>query len=327
MKSSILLVATSALLAAASPIEKRAMTTTTVYEWETVIVTEGAPHPTLDSGKHHGRPSDKPKPKPESTYEALPPPPSVTPTPVTPTLYPTIIPTFTPQPTTVAPPPAPTTTYQAEPEPEPTSYEAEPMPTYSAAPPPPPVSSNPPVTPTPAPETPGDDMPSNALYHHNVHRANHSSPAMSWDDEIAGYAQNTANKCVFAHDMDQGRGGYGQNLAMWGTSSGAEELGDAGAIKMATTDMWYNGEFNLYNSQFYTSGPSMENFKGWGHFSQLLWAESTGLGCAVTLCPAGTMYASMPAWYMVCNYGPAGNVAGGYVENVKAPLGEAVMSA
>jgi hypothetical protein len=91
---------------------------------------------------------------------------------------------------------------------------------------------------------------------------------------------------------------------MWGTSSNAASLGAAGAIAMATTDMWYNGEFDLYSS-FYNSEPDMTNFLKWGHFSQLLWAGSTELGCAVKLCPAGTI-ASMDSWYMVCNYGPAG---------------------
>jgi uncharacterized protein YkwD len=39
------------------------------------------------------------------------------------------------------------------------------------------------------------------LYQHNIHRANHSAPNLEWDETLAQYAANTANGCVFAHDM------------------------------------------------------------------------------------------------------------------------------
>lgn len=171
------------------------------------------------------------------------------------------------------------------------------------------------------------DMASTALYAHNLHRANHSAPSMSWLDEIAGYAENTANTCKFAHDMDQGSGNYGQNIAMWATSDDAEALGEAGAIGMASHDMWYNGEVGLYLPSYYGEAtPDMSNFEAWGHFSQLVWKDSTSLGCYAKLCAKGTMYTDMAAWYMVCNYRPAGNVGGSYGDNVLTPLGEATVT-
>lgn len=39
------------------------------------------------------------------------------------------------------------------------------------------------------------------LYHHNIHRANHSVAAMEWDATLAQYAHNSASKCVWEHDM------------------------------------------------------------------------------------------------------------------------------
>ncbi|KAI0475991.1 PR-1-like protein [Xylariaceae sp. FL0804] len=171
-----------------------------------------------------------------------------------------------------------------------------------------------------------DDMQTAAINQHNLHRANHSAPEMTWNSEIAGYAALTAQKCVFAHDMDEGNGGYGQNIAMWAQTSGAEALGDAGAIKMATTDMWYNGEFENYQQSYYgLPTPPMGDFEAWGHISQLLWKSSTELGCATQFCAKGTMYSDMDAWYMVCNYGPPGNVANDYGTNVLKPLGEPVV--
>ncbi|KAI0878001.1 CAP domain-containing protein [Hypoxylon argillaceum] len=171
-----------------------------------------------------------------------------------------------------------------------------------------------------------DDFQSAALYHHNIHRSNHSSPEVSWNSEIAQYAANTAKTCVFAHDMTQGSGGYGQNIALWGVSSGAEQLGAAGAVKMATTDMWYDGEFNAFLPSYYGQAtPDMSNFESWGHLSQLVWAGSTTVGCAVQYCPRGTSYATLDAWFTVCNYSPPGNVGGAYAKNINRPKGDAAV--
>ncbi|KAJ8121965.1 hypothetical protein ONZ43_g1718 [Nemania bipapillata] len=168
-----------------------------------------------------------------------------------------------------------------------------------------------------------DDFQSTALYHHNIHRANHSSPEMSWNAEIAGYAAITAKTCVFKHDMDEGKGGYGQNIALWGVSSGAEKLGESGAVKMAATDMWYDGEFNAFLPSYYGQDtPDMSNFESWGHMSQLVWAGSTTVGCAVQYCPRGTAYATLDAWFTVCNYSPPGNVGGAYAKNINRPKGD-----
>lgn len=132
---------------------------------------------------------------------------------------------------------------------------------------------------------------------------------------------------------------------MWGLSSGAEKLGESGAIKLATTDYWYNGEFNSFPLDFYgltNPGGSLDN---WGHFTQLIWKATEQLGCAVEFCPDGTMLPGMDTWYMVCNYKPAGtlklfhsvyllmlmiypgNMGGTYAENVLKPLGEAMVLA
>lgn len=45
------------------------------------------------------------------------------------------------------------------------------------------------------------DFVSTALYHHNIHRANHSVSDMTYNDTLAGYAATVAAKCVFAHDQ------------------------------------------------------------------------------------------------------------------------------
>lgn len=104
-----------------------------------------------------------------------------------------------------------------------------------------------------------------------------------------------------------GGGGYGQNLAMWGSTSGAAEFGASNSLARAVTDGWYNKELEFFApSDYGKANPDMSNFKAWGHFSQVVWKDSQRVGCASILCPAGTLSKSMESWYTVCNYSPAG---------------------
>lgn len=138
-----------------------------------------------------------------------------------------------------------------------------------------------PAAPTPSPPTGGES----ALALHNAARARHAdTPPLTWSPAIAAAAAKHAARCVFAHSNSPN----GENIAM-GQRSWGEVVG-----------AWY-GE-----------GP-----RG-GHRSQVIWAGSTGLGCGAAACGkgvggGGTLY--------VCQYSPAGNVAGQARANVK-PLKE-----
>ncbi|KAH9888727.1 scp-like extracellular protein [Xylariomycetidae sp. FL2044] len=317
MKTSALVAATSAVLAMASPLQKREIKTDIVMEYHTVTVTGGeAPQPTFVGAKHfHTEFHTDVEVESFTTTEQAP----------------VVVVTTVVQAENVEPTSTPPVVVYVT-----ATAEADPEPTTSEVPVEVPTTSEIPVVEAPATSTStseaaaeptepaGDDMPSAAVYHHNLHRSNHSAPELTWDNTLAGYAANTAATCVFKHDMDQGSGGYGQNLAMWAVSDGAADLGEAGAIKMATTDMWYDGEFAAFKPEFYgQADPDMSNFESWGHLSQLLWKSTETLGCATQFCAKGTMFDTMDAWYMVCDYGPQGNVAGQYGTNVLAPLGKA----
>lgn len=39
------------------------------------------------------------------------------------------------------------------------------------------------------------------ILHHNMHRQNHSSVDLSWDEDLAITAQKIANNCNFEHDV------------------------------------------------------------------------------------------------------------------------------
>lgn len=39
------------------------------------------------------------------------------------------------------------------------------------------------------------------VFHHNLHRANHSSVNITWDEQLASTAQKLANLCNFEHNL------------------------------------------------------------------------------------------------------------------------------
>jgi hypothetical protein len=90
-------------------------------------------------------------------------------------------------------------------------------------------------------------------------------------------------------------------------STDASSLTEETVIAQAITEMWYNGELDLYPSNAYgQANPDFSNFEAWGHYSQIVWVGSTQVGCAAQYCAPGKMNPTMGAWYSVCNYFPAG---------------------
>jgi len=65
---------------------------------------------------------------------------------------------------------------------------------------------------------------------------------------------------------------------------------------------WYN-EVNEYSY----NNPGFS--KGTGHFTQLVWKETTDIGCGIAMSHDDKVYA-------VCNYTPPGNFKSHYEENV-----------
>lgn len=146
------------------------------------------------------------------------------------------------------------------------------------------------------------------LNHHNQHRANHSAPALVWDTGLENAAREVAQSCQFKHNTVAGGGGYGQNIAArWpGGVSGSE-------IAKVISDQFYNNEIELYPG--YGGEPDMSNFHAWGHFSQVIWVDTTHVACYTQNC-AGT---KLGGHFTVCNYKSPGNFGGRYAKNVLPP--------
>ncbi|KAI9047031.1 hypothetical protein LZ554_009105 [Drepanopeziza brunnea f. sp. 'monogermtubi'] len=292
MRSAVILAAFSATLAVASPVHfglhKKAVVTNYEVAIEYVTVTVTAPHPGYQTPKPSPTPLPvyKPKPAPKPDYK------------------PTPIPVFKPLPV-----------YVPEPVPEP-----EPVPAYVPTPAPEPEPVPAPVSypETKIEDTKPTDYKSTALYHHNKHRANHSAEALLWDDTLASYAKTIAYNCVFEHDMNQGGGGYGQNLAAYGTTADMSTLDPAKVAADAITNQWYYGE--TANMPWGQDSPATEGVPEYLHLTAILWKSTTHVGCYTATCGAGTIF-SYASMYTVCNYKEPGNMLGSFTKEVTKPIG------
>lgn len=123
---------------------------------------------------------------------------------------------------------------------------------------------------------------------HNSARAAVGVEPLKWDDKVATYAQNYANKHKADCKLVHSGGSYGENLA-W--SSG--ELSGNAAVKMWVDEKAY---YN-YNSNSCARG------KQCGHYTQVVWRKSVRVGCAKVRCNNG-------GTFITCNYDPPGNVVG-----------------
>eukprot|EP00198_Chlamydomonas_reinhardtii_P012567 XP_001701904.1 predicted extracellular protein [Chlamydomonas reinhardtii] len=124
-----------------------------------------------------------------------------------------------------------------------------------------------------------------------------------WGEVVdAASAAAWAGNCRFEHQQGTGEG---ENLA-WGYS-------DIGA---AVSD-WYAEGAAANGGSGYTYGVSQPaDWHAVGHFTQLLWAATSDLGCAAASC-TGTD--GQPAVMHVCRYYVPGNVEGEYANNVLPP--------
>ncbi|SCV70294.1 BQ2448_1688 [Microbotryum intermedium] len=137
-----------------------------------------------------------------------------------------------------------------------------------------------------------------SLNEHNKFRAAHGANPLVWDDTLAKFAQDYANKCVFKHSG----GPYGENLAAM--------AGDANANVVSGIKLWEDEE-----SQFTCAKPV------YSHYTQMVWRSTTKIGCAEAKCPPGSIFSSSinNQKYWVCEYSDTvGNFgdAANYCKNV-----------
>jgi Cysteine-rich secretory protein family/LysM domain len=144
----------------------------------------------------------------------------------------------------------------------------------------------------PAPS--GGGMVQEILNAHNSYRSQVGVPALTWSDALASQAQDWANQLsangAFQHS---GTPGQGENLWM-GTSH-----------RFSFTQMvesWGNEKQHFVPGTF----PNVSNTGNWadvGHYTQMVWRNTTQVGCAVVDGGDGNAR-------LVCRYVSQGNVIG-----------------
>lgn len=140
-----------------------------------------------------------------------------------------------------------------------------------------------------------DQFTSAVLNSTNAYRRDHGAANVTWNDTLARFADDyltkkVTDKCEFEHSG----GPYGENLAIGYPSarSAIEAWGD---------------ERERYDFQKATFTEET------GHFTQLVWRNTSDVGCGRRLC--GTQ-----GWYLVCEYWPRGNVIGEFKDMVAGPV-------
>jgi hypothetical protein len=144
-------------------------------------------------------------------------------------------------------------------------------------------------------------------------------PPMVWSPTLAAYAQDwTDNLAKTACAQPRHRSsqelqakGYGENLAVAGGSrppmTTAQFAVDGWAGEVAC---WTYGTFSApgYGGTEKCDPACYQklNSDGCGHYTQVVWRNSTQLGCGVSSCTSGGV--TYDIW--ICNYAPPGNVVG-----------------
>ncbi|XP_021188834.3 venom allergen 5 [Helicoverpa armigera] len=128
---------------------------------------------------------------------------------------------------------------------------------------------------------------------------------MVWDEELQAKASKWVIKNLNYHNPERsvqsGRFKTGENLYWYSTTVNKYELEPDSAIQS-----WFSENVN------FTFGPlqpsDFDNSKDYdiGHYTQMVWANSNYLGCAISQ----QFEKGWNKFFVACNYGPGGNYLG-----------------
>lgn len=144
---------------------------------------------------------------------------------------------------------------------------------------------------------------------HNAARAEVGVGPLRWDPSLAAIAEAWVRQC---RDVLDPRGLVDHNAGRsvgYPTSVGENIYGSMGtASGVSAVARWVGEKVNYHhdtNSCESSCGPGGNQPCVCGHYTQVVWRNTTRVGCARHSCP-GLTYGNT----VVCNYAPAGNVSG-----------------
>ncbi len=142
---------------------------------------------------------------------------------------------------------------------------------------------------------------------------------LRWDDKLAQVAQGWADQCTWQHNGNRGTeyNALAPDDIDGDPLNDTESVGENLSLKAASNVQQLSWQFAIdgFNAwvnegQYYTIGhygiDDQCSQSPCGHFTQLMWANTYKVGCAVKYCAANTL-TTLAATYMVCDYASAGN--------------------
>lgn len=141
-----------------------------------------------------------------------------------------------------------------------------------------------------------DNLEARLLTAHNRERAAIGVPPLVWDPALAvsaaAYGPQLAALGRLQHSPRQGREGQGENL--W--------MGTRGAYSPEQMVGSWASEKSLFRPGIFPDVSSNGNWADVAHYTQMVWHDTTRLGCAVQ---------RSAQWdILICRYAPQGNVVG-----------------
>ena len=126
-------------------------------------------------------------------------------------------------------------------------------------------------------------------------RTNQPLAPLRWSSELAQSAQRVAEVCRFEHS--ENRGDRGENLAAYAGRDGTP----AGVVESWAAE---EKDYDLSRNR-------CRRGKMCGHYTQIVWRNTTEVGCAVNRCRKNSPFRGFREWQLwVCQYAPAGNYVG-----------------
>lgn len=132
------------------------------------------------------------------------------------------------------------------------------------------------------------------LDQHNCARRRHNVAPLKWDWSLAAAAQEHADRCVWQHASEIGKGvrGQGENMSM-------------------TTGMPVNVQGWIDEERYYDCVNGKCRKQPCGHWTQMCWNSTERVGCGKRRCASIKDQPRFPnAELLVCRYSPPGNYVG-----------------
>lgn len=128
----------------------------------------------------------------------------------------------------------------------------------------------------------------------NVIRSEHGASSLAWNTTLSTYAQTWSSQCQFRPSL----GPFGENIV----------AGEADVTSSINEWIEPGLQISFDNMTIADLDPEILQF------TQLVWKNSTQLGCGRTDCAGQN---GVSGWLVVCEFSPRGNILGEFQTNVQ----------